>query len=246
MAIPAVGFLRRENFRRNFGQARFSPRPHSIQAIRRFVFQGDFDYITDTRGRLETRRLQGQFKIEFESSDELTVEYSRNFEFLPEDFEIADGVTLPIGEYRFQDVRFIYSFGAQRTVPGFASFRMGNFFSGKREEVTYSGRIEVSPKFSIEPRIALNFVRLPEGDFATRLVSSRFNLTLTPRMFVTSLVQYNSSNSALSSSIRLRWEYQPGSDLFVVYSDGRETDLLGFPRLVNRTVAVKLTRLFRF
>jgi len=46
--------------------------------------------------------------------------------------------------------------------------------------------------------------------------------------------------------VRYRWEYQPGSDLFVVYSDGRETFYPSFPRLANRTFAVKFTRLFRF
>ena len=45
----------------------------------------------------------------------------------------------------------------------------------------------------------------------------------------------------------LRWEYTGGSDLFVVYSDGRDTlGRRGFPELVNRTFVVKLTRLWRF
>ena len=42
-------------------------------------------------------------------------------------------------------------------------------------------------------------------------------------MFVSALIQYNSANNALSSNIRLRWEYQPGSELFVVYNEQRDT-----------------------
>ncbi len=38
----------------------------------------------------------------------------------------------------------------------------------------------------------------------------------------------------------------PGSDLFVVYSDGRLTNSIGLPVLLNRTFAVKFTKLFRF
>jgi hypothetical protein len=45
---------------------------------------------------------------------------------------------------------------------------------------------------------------------------------------------------------RLRWEYTGGGDLFVVYSDGRETRTAGLPGLLNRTFAIKATRLFRF
>jgi len=43
----------------------------------------------------------------------------------------------------------------------------------------------------------------------------------------------------------LRWEYQPGSDLFVVYSEGRETNRRGFPVMANRGFVVKFTKLLR-
>jgi hypothetical protein len=64
-------------------------------------------------------------------------------------------------------------------------------------------------------------------------------------MYVSSLIQYNSSSDSVSSSVRFRWEYEPGSDLFVVYSEGRE-DLSIDPFLANRTFAAKFTKLFRF
>jgi hypothetical protein len=243
---PELGFLSREAFRRNYAQARFSPRP-AIEAIRRFVFQGEFDYIEgEPSGILETRRLQGRFATEFQVGDEARVEYNRQYEFLPEEFEISEGVVLPVGGYDFEDVRFTYRFGPQRPVPGDLLFRTGEFFGGDRQELAYVGRIEVSPKFSIEPSLSFNFVDLPQGKFRTDLVSSRFNWTLSPRMAVMTFIQYNSSSAALSSSVRLRWEYEPGSDLFVVYTDGRETDVSGFPLLQSRTFAVKFTKLFRF
>ena len=242
---PELGFLRRENFRRSFAQARFSPRPLSIDAIRRIVFQADLDYITDTEGQLETRILKGTFRLELESGDQASVELTDYFEFLPEEFEIATDVLLPVAEYDFRDILFSYQFGPQRAVPGVLTYRKGSFFSGDRDEITYRGRIEISPQFSLEPQLSLNFVRLPEGEFTARLVSTRVNYTFSPRMFVSSFIQYNSSSDALLSSVRLRWEYEPGSDLFVVYSEGRE-DLSGMPALANRTFAVKFTKLFRF
>ena len=50
-----------------------------------------------------------------------------------------------------------------------------------------------------------------------------------------------------STNLRLRWEYQPGSELFVVYDDQRDTELgRSFPMLENRAFVVKFTRLFRF
>ena len=41
-------------------------------------------------------------------------------------------------------------------------------------------------------------------------------------MFASALLQYSSSDRAFSSNLRFRWEYRPGSELFVVYTDERD------------------------
>ena len=87
---------------------------------------------------------------------------------------------------------------------------------------------------------------IPFGIFDTNLVSSRATYTITPSMFVSGLVQYNSSNSSLSSNLRLRWEYQPGSELFVVYNEGRDTLERGLPELQQRSLVLKINKLLRF
>ena len=77
------------------------------------------------------------------------------------------------------------------------------------------------------------------------LVGSRVTYTATPRMFVSALLQYNSGNNAVAANVRLRWEYQPGSELFVVFNEQRDTFGSRFPTLTNRAVIVKINRLFR-
>ena len=243
---PEIGFLRRDDFRRNFAQLRFSPRPYSIPWLRRLIFQSSYDYITDTAGVLTTREGKLRFEMDLENSDRWHVEYTDSFEGLLEDFEIADDFVLPIGGYSFRDVRTEYEMGPQRRVSGRLIFSRGSFFSGDRTEVGYEGRVVVTPGLAVEPRISVNDVSLLQGPFTTTLVGTRTSYTVSPRMFFAALLQYNSSNDSLDTNIRFRWEYQPGSDLFVVYSDGRDTGFDGFPRLQNRSFVVKFTRLFRF
>ena len=70
---------------------------------------------------------------------------------------------------------------------------------------------------------------------------------MTPLMFLSALIQSTSSNDALSTNVRFRWEYQPGSELFVVYNEQRDTLApTRFPALENRAFIVKVNRLFRF
>ena len=250
---PEVGFLRREDFERSFALFRFSPRPHGIAAIRKLTWEGRFDYITDRAGVLETRQTQGQFGIEFENSDQLSVEYGRSYEFLEQPFQIASDVTVPVGAYRFQDVLTSLELGRQRRFSGTLSVQHGSFFSGDKTTVGFglgggqsSGRLELTPQFSVEPGLSLNWIDLPEGRFTTTLVTTRTSYTFTPLMFVSVLLQYNSSNDSLGANLRFRWEYQPGSELFVVYNEQRDTLARGYPELENRAFIIKINRLFRF
>ena len=153
---------------------------------------------------------------------------------------------MPAGGYTSTTGRVGYTLGQQRRVSGRLSAATGTLYDGTKTELTYSGRWGVVPRFSIEPALTLNWVWLPYGDFTAHLVSARFTVTPSARMVISSLVQFNVDQQTTSSSLRLRWEYTGGSELFVVYSDGRDTRPRGFPALVNRTLAIKATRLFRF
>ena len=87
---------------------------------------------------------------------------------------------------------------------------------------------------------------LPEGDFTTKLATARTTYTITPWMFVSALLQYKSSSNSLGANVRFRWEYQPGSELFVVYNEQRDTLTPRSPELENRAFIIKFNRLFRF
>ena len=98
---------------------------------------------------------------------------------------------------------------------------------------------------SLEPGASINWVRLREGKFTSTVLSNRVSFSFTPLMYLSGLVQYNSSTRTVGSNIRLRWEYQPGSELFVVYTDELNTLARGYPDLRNRAFIVKINRLLR-
>jgi hypothetical protein len=245
---PEVGFVRRESFRRSYGQARFSPRPSNSRFVRKYSYEANLDYVTDRHDVLESRQRQGAFRIDFKSGDQFESEYTERYERLRSPFAIATGVTIAAGGYAFRDLRNSYTLGPQRKVTGTLSVTRGSFYDGTKTEGRYNGRIEITPRLSVEPRMSVNWVRLIAGNFTARLVSARSTYTFGAHTALSALLQHSSASHTLSSNIRFRWEYQPGSDLFVVYSDNRDTDSLGptIPSLQSRTVAVKLTRLLRF
>jgi hypothetical protein len=184
--------------------------------------------------------------MELQNGDQWNVDYERNYEFLAEPFEVYPGVVIPVGGYDFDNVRASYQLGPQRKVSGRVTYQFGGFFGGTRNEWSYRGRIETSPKLSLEPNVSVSLVDLPEGDFTATLLGGRATWNVSPRMSLSALLQYASFESEVLTNLRFRWEYRPGSDFFVVYNDGRTTGLEDPLFLRSRSLAVKITRLVRF
>jgi hypothetical protein len=245
---PQVGFLRRSDFKRSFVQARFSPRParSHMKGVRRFVYSANVEYLETNRGRLDFREQSGQFQIEMLNGDGLTVDYARDYEFIPVAFQIATGVYVPVRGYTYQSLFTAYTLGVRRKLSGTLSYQQGQLYDGTKRTLGLSaGRLELSSQLALEPSISANWVDLPWGRFTTTVVSERTTFTINPRMFVSALVQYASASRTMSTNARLRWEYRPSSELFIVYSDGRDTTPAGFPVVMNRAFIIKITKLFR-
>ena len=248
---PEVGFIRRDDFLRNYVLARYSPRP-SMDLVRQFTWEGSYDYFENGAGITETRIAQGIFGVEFENSDRVSANYERRYDFVPQEFDAAGVVPIPIGAYDYQSIFLSYAMGQQRRVSGTLSLWSGDYYHGSINAIGYQrGRVELTPQFSLEPGLSINNISLPDAAYTVPLITSRVTYTFTPRMFFGGLIQYSPISDTISANLRLRWEYQPGSELFVVYNDQRDVADFSFgarrwPELQNRAFVIKFNRLFRF
>jgi hypothetical protein len=112
--------------------------------------------------------------------------------------------------------------------------------------------VSILTQLSVEPTFSLTRIVLPDASFTTRLARARIDYGFSPLMFASGLLQYSSADRAFSTNLRFRWEYAPGSELFLVYTDERATpdDRFDTPTTIrglkNRAFVVKATRLLRF
>ena len=242
---PGMGFVRRRDFTKDGASVQFSPRPRGIKAIRQFEFKAQVDNYDRLDGEMETREYRFEGRAILESSDRLVMDYSRTEERLLEGFNLSSEVTVPAGDYRFSRTGLRVWLGTHRAVSGYLRYEFGDFFGGSRREVSYWGRAEVNQRFSMEPNISLNWITVPQGEVRAQVSRLRATYTVSPRSFVGALVQYNSAAQLVSANVRFRWEYSPGSDVFVVFSTNRDGDD-GLAGLSDRALVVKFTRLFRF
>lgn len=244
---PEVGFANRSNFQRSYASARFSPRPRRSKRVRKYTWEGTFEYLDNGSGFLETRNAAARFMTEFQNSDSFSFVTGDHYERLSQPFTVSRGRTIPKGGYGFNDATLTYGFGQQRRLSGSLALQTGEFYNGHINALTYStGRFAILKQWSVEPSFSVNRVKLPSGDFTSQVYRARTDYGFSPRRFISGLVQYSSADHVFSSNLRYRWEYSPGSELFIVYTDERDTTAPGYPGLRNRAFVVKLTRLFQF
>ena len=256
---PDVGFTRRTDFRRSFAELRFSPRPAGSRIVRKYTWSASGEYIANGAGSVDSRVWEGHFGTEFHRSDQISIDVTHDYEALRQPFTPAGSPTaIAPGGYTFTDVAASYTFGAQRRVSGAIAVRVGDYYNGTIRSVTIGpgtmspGRVSVSSHLSVEPTFSLTRIELPDAAFTTRLARARVDYAFSPLMFASGLVQYSSADRALSTNLRFRWEYAPGSELFLVYTEERDRtdEQLTTPTLVrglkNRALVVKINRLLRF
>jgi hypothetical protein len=244
---PDVGLMRREDFRRSFVEGRLGGRPTGVPWLRKWNVLGTIDHITDNDGMLESRTQAGAAKFELANGDGMDVTVERSYESLTEPLELAVGREVPVGAYRFTMLRGGYQLGPRHDVSGDVTVGIGSFYGGTIREATYHGRVDVVPRLTLEPNVSVNRIDVPSQDhpFWVNVVGLRTTWPFSPRASVGVLLQYRTDGSTIGASARLRWEYRPGSDLFIVLTEGREiTPTLPAP--LTRSIAVKMTRLLRF
>ncbi len=248
---PEIGFVRRSDFRQTSASARLSPRPRSISWIRQLTFQTSINYLENERTHLvESRDWGGQLGVQFENSDNFSVGFTQSYENLVEDAHIS-GATVPAGRYDMREGQASFRLGPQRFFSANLSVSHGHYYGGTITSAGIGGgRVEVTPQISLEPSVSFNWIYLPTallpGRYDQHVAVTRLTYTLNPRAYVSGIVQYNSRTHTVSGNFRFRWEWAPGSELFLVYTEDRNTDVLDrWSALSNRGFVLKINRLLR-
>ena len=216
---PAVGFVRRNSFRRFQPSFAFAPRPTNIASVRQFEWGIFFEYLTDLDNVLFTRNTRvSLLDIRFESGDEVSVRFNNRFELLDEPFEIHTGVVLALGSYEFNEFVFEVETTERRKISGDFALRRGGFWSGNRTGLEAELSLRPTAGLLFATEWEHNDISLPEGDFTTSLIAQRSEWQASPWMSLTAIVQYDNVSNELGLFTRFRWIMNPGNDLFVVYS----------------------------
>ena len=220
---PALGFFQRDNARLLRVGASYNPRPRFLNIQQAFHDVYFTQFTSLEHEQVESWDLYiALFDWHLRSGDSIHAIFDVNptFERLFEPFEIAPGVFLPPGDYKFTRFRSNGMTAARRRLSGSFSIGYGDYWSGEAEQVTGSLTFRLPPKFTMGVSTNTTFARLPQGNFIARIFSSNIGYTASPRLSFSNLIQYDNRSRNLGWQSRIRWTLKPGNDFFLAFNQG--------------------------
>ncbi len=236
---PEVGFLLREDFRKPEFLILKKVRMNNKFGLLEIRPHTSWRSYWDFQGQLVTSFWHVDNHWAFTNGTEVHTGINFTTEGVYKPFEISKGVTVPIGMYNHKEAQLV--FFTNQSKPVYISTRhvIGGFFGGRRYNNSVTVGIRFGDKFNSAFILDRNDINLPNGNFKTNIIRSRLSYSFTPRLYVQSLVQYNSVVDAWSANFRVGWLQQANTGLFLVLNT---TTLKGDPN--NRSFIVKYSRMF--
>jgi hypothetical protein len=237
-----MGFIPRTDVRNTRAKAAWTPRPR-WNGVRQLTFGGSTDYYENHGGRVESRTSVAEFILTRQDNGSVRAAIARDYDFLPEPFPLA-GTAVPIGGYDWTTASVSYSSNPSRRVYGNAGVDVGGYYGGEKQTIRGSVNFIIGRTLLVEPNYTRNHITLAGRPlFVTNTLNTRVSWSFSPDLFLKGFVQYNDERRTATFNFLLWYVYRPGSDFYIVYNNGWETDVPG-PRQVrvrNRSLAVKMT-----
>ena len=218
---PAVGFSRRNSFRRVEPRIRFSPLLEKSSVIRELQWEISFENLMSLDWKRLTQNIRlTPLSIRFESGDEISYQIIKNFESLENDFNILgdNSIIIPTGDYSNWKHQIEFETANHRKVVYEIELNAEGFWSGNRTE--YENTLTLRPFSGMN--LSLGYihsnVKLSEGNFKTNLIRFLGDFDLSPFISFSSNIQYDDISKRIGMNNRFKYTITPGSDIYFVYN----------------------------
>jgi hypothetical protein len=168
-------------------------------------------------------------------------------------FTIGGEIHVPAGKHDFADLQLALQMATGRKLRMNADLRAGTYFDGRRAQAILTPVWNVSPHLELGADYQLTALRFPIRDESANInvVRLRVRTALDVRLSANAFVQYNSTTDRLDFNVRARYAFAEGTDLWLVYNEGLDTDRYRElpsdpmpPRSLARSFILKYTHTF--
>jgi hypothetical protein len=160
------------------------------------------------------------------TNDSYWTRYVYYKEVLPRPFTIyraSDGsraVTIPAGEYSWNDFFVGMSWGGHRKLSGGIQLWNGEYYDGTHFQRTANVTWRPNRNFALSANMTENEIKLPAGNFTVRLIGLNSQYAFSSTLSWSNLIQYDNISENLGFNSRLHWIPRAGQQAFLVLNWG--------------------------
>jgi hypothetical protein len=217
---PAMGYVNRSNIRdltADLGYTYFFG-GEFLQSVFAGVDGQRIDVIDeDLQSEVFVYRLA---ELQTNTRDILSVSYTTNREVVQRSFALYNSpvrqVAVLPGNYAFNEYQLAVNTGGQRRYAGSFSFTGGDFYNGTRTNLSGSLSWNQSRYFVTSLNYDWNDIKLPQGDFITRLTSISTQVAFSSTLYWISLAQYDNLSEEVGVNTRIQWIPRAGQEGYIV------------------------------
>lgn len=217
---PGLGFAPRTGIYELKGMLGWTWRPAQGR-WRQFRVEIKPELVADLAGRLESVDFNlPELEWKTNAGGKFKLEHAAFLERLDGPYEIADGVVIAPGTYRWERGEFELTTSSARPLGLALKVKDGGFYTGHRRD--YEGTLtwRASRHFFASLDGKMSDIRLATGGFTTWVARFQAKYLFSPDLTLNALTQYDSKSRTLGLNVRLKWTVQPGNELFLVWNQG--------------------------
>ncbi len=239
---PALGFENRTGIRQWDGIAQYRRRDLGW----RWVDVATSWYaVTGLNNHLESRENGIWAGVALRSTDQIYFRVFDDYEDVPTTFKIATKVPVAPGQYHWTNGSIYIQTSNGRPIFGRLEVLCCHYYGGNQIKTTLTLDMRPNATFQFSPKYVYTHLEMPGGLLDIHAVSLSFITNFSPDMQLYTEAQYDNVTTKLALSVRYRWEYEPGQEIFAAIG---QSALVPGQEFVSRTTqaVVRLGHTFRF
>ena len=212
--FPALGFVNRTGIRQWDGTAVYRRRDlgwHWLDVATSWYL------VSDLRNHLESRENGIWTGVSLRSTDEIYLRGFDDYEDVPAPFRIAGKVPVPAGQYHWNNGDFYFQSSNGRPITAKLDVLCCSYYNGRQVRAALQLDMRPNAIFQFAPKYTYTYLDLPGGRLNIHAIALSLITNFTPDMQLYTELQYDNVSDRFALSVRYRWEYEPGQELFAAF-----------------------------
>jgi len=249
---PGLGFKIRDDYTLTGGKISYGWVPTESSSFQAHLLTLDHSYIfRNADGSTELADISVTWNGTTKYGAFIVAGLRLSHEDLRTPFTISSAARVPAGQFTYFAANASYQLWG-KLFRGTINVNAGSFYDGSQFSIGAAPAWSVSPNLQLAGEYQFKGIRFPKRNeaFDGHVARLRASVSANINFSFNTFIQWSNARNLLSLNMQIRYNFKEGSDFYIVYNEGYNTDRdriqPSLPSTESKTVLAKYTNTFQF